>query len=61
MNCTKCDQYSYSLRRCKLGKINPKTIKAGVESARFMGISYICGLCELKIKIKEKLDEIQKV
>lgn len=53
--CTKCDQYSYSLRRCKLGKINPKTIKGGLDAARLMGMGYICSKCSLYDKILEKL------
>lgn len=57
MNCTKCSEYSYSLRRCILGKINPKTIKGGIEAAELMGISYICNLCDLKDKIRIKLNE----
>jgi len=40
--CSKCEHYSYGLRRCRIGKINPPTIKGGLEAAKFMGISYIC-------------------
>ena len=43
--CTKdCPEraYSRSLARCRFGKINPPTAKAGVETARLMGLSYIC-------------------
>ena len=57
MNCTKCSDYSYSLKRCTRGMINPKTIKGGVEAARFMGLGYICDLCDIKPKIMEKLYE----
>lgn len=55
--CTKCPEYSFGLRRCTLGKINPKTIKAGCEAARFMGVDYICNKCSLKLKIRNKLYE----
>jgi hypothetical protein len=55
MNCTKCHLYSFQLSRCKAGKINPKTIKGGVDAARFMGFSYICSLSPLKKKIMEKM------
>lgn len=54
MNCTACKHYSYPLRRCKLGKINPKTIKGGVEAVRFMGPSYICTNCALWEKIMDR-------
>ena len=59
MKCSKCSRYSYSLRRCLDGKIRPRTIKGGMEAARFMGISYICGIDsenhELKVKIATRL------
>ena len=60
MKCTKCSRYSYPLRRCLDGMINPKSIKAGVEAARFMGISYICGIDAengtKKVKVAKKLN-----
>lgn len=40
--CSKCDYYSRSLGRCKLGMINPRTFKAAKEASRIMGASYIC-------------------
>lgn len=61
MKCSKCPQYSYPLRRCKLGKIKPPSIKGGVEAASFMGLDYICACDEenakLKAKIRKKLME----
>lgn len=42
MGCRKCENYSRALLRCKLGMINPRTIKGACEAARVMGISYIC-------------------
>jgi len=60
MKCTKCQWYSYSLRRCRNGKINPRTIKGGVEAASFMGLDYICNYCDLKTKIRNKLHEKAK-
>jgi len=55
-SCTKdCDGfYSRSLGRCTLGKINPRTIKGGVEAVGFMGNNYICALNVLRNKIIEK-------
>jgi len=55
MKCSKCKEYSFLLRRCKLGKINPKSVKGGVDAAHIMGIDYICNLSELKSKIVEKM------
>jgi hypothetical protein len=52
--CSKCEHYSYSIRRCKLGKINPPTIKSGVEAARFMGLSHICKYAKYYDKISDK-------
>jgi len=51
MKCSKCEHYSYSLQRCKLGKMNPRTIKGGIEAAKWMGLSYICLLSPLRAKI----------
>ena len=33
--CTKCDLYSYPLRRCIQGKINPPTLKGTKEAMSF--------------------------
>lgn len=57
MKCTKCREYSFKLRRCKLGKINPTTIKGGLEAVRFMGLSYICHLSPLRRKITDRLQK----
>lgn len=60
MKCTKCARYSYPLRRCLDGMIRPATIKGGVDAARFMGMSYICGIdtenAQLKAKVAKKLN-----
>ena len=55
MKCKECENYSYRLNRCLLGKINPRTIKGGVEAAQFMGLSYICYLATHREKIIERL------
>ena len=62
-SCTKdCDGfYSFALKRCTLGKINPRTIKAGVQAAEFMGMNYICSLCTLWNRIQLKILEKQNV
>jgi len=33
--CGKCPDYSYSLRRCRLGYVNPRTLKATLEAMNF--------------------------
>jgi hypothetical protein len=61
MKCTKCEYYSFPLRRCKLGKINPPTIKGGVEAARIMGLDYICAYGEENTAKKGKIiDKLTK-
>ena len=57
MNCSECKDYSFALRRCIKGMINPRTIKGGLGAARLMGISYICPLSSLKQKITVRLIE----
>ena len=53
--CSKCEHYSFALKRCKLGKINPPTIKGGVEAANIMGANYICRWSKYHSKIMTKL------
>ena len=54
--CTKeCSNWRRDVNRCALGKINPPTIKGGVDAAGVMGISYICGLTYRGHKVREKL------
>lgn len=55
MKCSECMSYSFKLGRCRNGKINPRTIKGGVEAAKFMGISYICLEAPHRAKIIERL------
>ena len=55
MKCSKCRYYSYSLRRCKLGKINPRTKKDTISAARIMELDYICNYCKWKLKVIEQL------
>lgn len=54
MKCTKCNCYSFALRRCTLGRINPNSVKGCVEAARVMGWEYICEKCDSKTKAKIK-------
>ncbi len=42
MLCSKCPTYDRSLKRCKRGKVNPRTKKQVEKIARIMGKSYIC-------------------
>lgn len=34
MGCSRCELYSFPLRRCTNGKINPTTIKGGLDAAK---------------------------
>jgi hypothetical protein len=60
MKCSKCEHYSYQLSRCRLGKINPRTIKGGIDAVKWMGISYICLLSPLRAKIIAGLTKQKK-
>ena len=40
--CTKCEEYSYALRRCTLGLVNPKTKKDTESTATMMGGDTVC-------------------
>lgn len=51
--CSKCDRYSYQLRRCLGGKINPPTFKGAKDAETFMGKGYVC----IHSKWREKLDK----
>jgi len=52
--CSKCEYYSRGLSRCTLGKINPPTIKGGLNAIRYMGLGYICTLTERGQKTRAK-------
>ena len=59
MKCSQCKHYSYGLRRCELGKCNPKTKKNVEDTARTMGWGYICHLNPHKQNMLNKLiDEL---
>jgi hypothetical protein len=51
LGCAKCSAYRYDVRRCGFGKINPTTIKGGVDAAKFMGINYICDVDGMRKKV----------
>jgi len=55
MKCSECTNYSFKVRRCTLEKINPKTIKGGIEAVRFMGLGYICHLNAKREQIKDEI------
>ena len=46
MKCSKCSYYSFPLRRCKEGKINPMnvSIKNGADTMKIMGYQYFCAV-----------------
>ena len=64
ITCTKScpsGSYSFKLRRCERGMIRPPSIKAGVETARIMGIDYICYYGGLRDKVWQRaIDELGK-
>lgn len=49
--CTKCDFYSFPLRRCTLGKVNPRTFKQVKDTADIMGTGYICDYNKFKERL----------
>lgn len=53
--CTKCSLYSFSLRRCKRGQINPRTRKGAIEAASIMGVEYVCDYAKWKDAVVEHL------
>jgi len=53
--CGKCQQYSRSLLRCKLGKVNPRTKKNTKSAMEYGGISYICTWSKWKMAVAEGL------
>ncbi len=46
--CTKCELYSFSLKRCKRSMINPRTKRGAIEAASTMGTDYICDYSKWK-------------
>jgi len=48
IGCRSCSHYSGSLGRCRLGKINPRTVKDAKSAAKLMGINYICNMNGIK-------------
>ena len=40
--CTKCGFYSFGMRKCLRGKVNPRTRKDTISVAQLMGPTYIC-------------------
>jgi len=62
ITCTKCDRYSYQLRRCLDGKIMPPTINGGISAVRVTGtLDYICKHSHLKTKIAEKIAKSHQI
>lgn len=53
--CSECSRYPRPLLRCLDGKINPPTIKGGVDAVKLMGLSYICPFAKYYDKIKAVL------
>jgi len=56
--CTLCPHWGgKALGRCKLGKINPRTVKGGLEAVRLCEVSYICSYAKHYEAIMKKLNE----
>jgi len=51
--CGKCSNYSYSLSRCKLGFVNPRSLKDTISAMNFGGSSYICPFSKWKTKARQ--------
>ena len=58
MKCSKCRYYSHGLQRCKLAKINPRTIKGGVEAMKIFGINYLCAVDNANLSRRKKMVHI---
>ena len=44
MKCSKCQYYSYGVKRCLLGKVNPPSLKGGAEAMETFEFSYVCSV-----------------
>jgi hypothetical protein len=55
MKCSKCEFYSTGLRRCRLGKVNPPSLKNALGVADLMGTGAICNLNEHKEAVLKEL------
>jgi len=52
VTCTKCNHYSFTLRRCKIGKVNPRSKRDTISAAEMMGGDYICGYNQFKADVQ---------
>jgi hypothetical protein len=48
-----CEHYSYTLSRCRLGKINPPTFKGAKSAETVMGPGYVCGFSKWRQKLND--------
>jgi len=57
-----CENYSFKLRKCKLGYVNPKSISGGFEGAK-MGLLKPCPLTKNGQKVRKLLllEQIEKL
>ena len=55
MKCSKCGYYSRPLLRCKLGKINPPTLKGGAQAMEYFGFNYLCKIDTLNLNRAKKM------
>ena len=46
MKCSKCMSYSKGLQMCRLGKVNPPTIKGTAQAMKIMGFNAACRIDE---------------
>lgn len=62
MKCTKCELYSYGLRRCKRGKANPPTLKGALEAAHWGSLCMRSKWWDKVVEIvkQELVDELER-
>ena len=56
LTCGKCKRYDYGLKRCKDGKVNPRTYKGTKEVMSLMGYDYVCNYSRHKAKMLNSRD-----
>ena len=49
--CSKCPYYSFGLRRCKNGHVNPRSYNQTKEVMSLMGYDYVCCYNRYKMRV----------
>jgi hypothetical protein len=60
IGCNGCQSWHNEKGRCLVGKVNPPTVKAAVDSATFGGIGSVCNMDGMKGKVILKLKNAAK-